>query len=93
MSDASDIFDTNGPTETRNGHTAYRELTAAGDELTRLIDQWLDTHPGQHPPNRIARGVNADTLAVRSALAWMHDHAKVAAAGRGARRRYASLRH
>ncbi|WP_301123996.1 hypothetical protein [Mycolicibacterium fortuitum] len=93
MSDASDIFDTNGPTETRNGHTTYSELTAAGHELTSLIDQWLDTHPGWHPPNRIARGVNADTLTVRSTLAWMHERTMVAAAGRGARRRYASLRH
>lgn len=87
----SDMIDFNSPVEVINGKRRHSALTADGNRLVGKIDYWLATHPGFHPPSKVARGVKATTWQADAVLSWLDDHGLwVVGDGNGCWRKYAS---
>lgn len=85
------VIDHTSPIEVVNGKRRYSLLTPYGNSLVGRIDYWLLTHPGFHPPSKVARGCKIASHEAHSVLAWLDDHGIYAVGdGNGCWRRYAS---
>lgn len=93
MSEYTPIIDPRSPIEVVNGRRLYSQLTAYGNSLVGRIDYWLTTHPGYHPPSKVARGCKVTTHEAEHVLSWLDRKGMYAVGdGNGCWRKYAARR-